>query len=420
MANKPNFNHNENSGNRNIKIGRDNIDFNNNTFDDDQTLDSSDDFDFDDDITDDTTDFPNVPIENKTIRQNNVNQQARSSMDQSKQSHRPMSQNQQNSSKSVRDNEVKTEKKSPLFKKVSDNSKTVKEKPKKQKISNHKKTSNNFVRPGHENDTTTNKNLNVKKIIVPVVAAVAVVCVGIAGFKYYKANMVYDPLVEAAQQKDKIILASESDNSSSDSSKAVETDADKYANIENTVLNVGKSADLPVVITTQLEGESGYTDHSTYITVKNNGIIEDENKISDIIDKYNENASSVINADSLKQDGYTAQIYDIEIDIPDDFPTSDTKHNKTYMKFNEPTFVIRGTDKENLKAVISEDNEYAIPVATNVTTDDFSNTVVGGAYHTYWLVLMPSDVKTSAYEYDFTIGSDEMSGDHTIMMSGQE
>lgn len=182
--------------------------------------------------------------------------------------------------------------------------------------------------------------------------------------------------------------------------------SDSSNNTENTetptddgVIKLNKPMRIALTVNTKLAGESEYSDHDAYIDVKYSNVVMGYDNVKEYLDEYNESATNRINLpdkDSFykSSEGNDLVMYEVQITVPDDFPTNDAKHGYTGL---EPEFSlsISGTEKED--ALITKLYEFAIPKIYNIgdSTDEF---LIGNTYNLRYMVTMPLGLTSDGYK----------------------
>lgn len=159
---------------------------------------------------------------------------------------------------------------------------------------------------------------------------------------------------------------------------------------------------IPITVSAKLDGDEAYTDYYSYVTLKMKDIVMGYDNVMQYVNRYNENTTNRITL-SDKETFYTPVdgeestnelvMYTIEMTVPNDFPTQDTKNNKAYIN-PEIILEILGTEEED--SIITERYKFAIPNIIDIS-DDTSEIIVGETYNYRFVTTMPIDVNNDNY-----------------------
>lgn len=213
-----------------------------------------------------------------------------------------------------------------------------------------------------------------------------------------------------------------------DNTPIVNTETESLDNIdatetveENTIpkLKLGDSARISMVVNTKLDSDTEYTDHESYIELKYSNVVIGYDNVKEYVDKYNESSNNKIKL-ANKEDFYNSSndvelvMYDIELLVPDSFPTNDTKHGYTGIQPDIDVKIV-GTDKED--SIITKLYEYDIPSLSSIS-DDVSEIFVGNTYHLRYIATMPLGINDE--NYSITLNYNDGRNSKNFILNGIE
>lgn len=278
--------------------------------------------------------------------------------------------------------------------------KVKKEKPVKEKEKKVKE------KPIKEKKEKKPVNKKVTLVIVVVVVCVIIGALALTVPKALKSSQQHITLAE----KPPVIEEVESTSSEDAQQNQVATTKKEEEPVEqtplDTVLKVNDKVIIPVTVNTKLETDEMYTDHYSQIEFKVTDTIIGYDKASKVIDEYNETSTNILKIQD-KEEFYKANenselvIFNLEMTIPSDFPTQDTKNGKIYTTVNS-NLSIFGKEEEN--QIITDRYIYNLPSISNIS-ENISELKIGETYKLRYVAVMPTEITNNEYglKFDCTV-----------------
>lgn len=172
----------------------------------------------------------------------------------------------------------------------------------------------------------------------------------------------------------------------------------------NKVVAVGNEMIVPVIVNTQLEGDSEYKDYESYISIKYNGMIAGYDDVIKSVNEHNATSKHTVNiADRDTFYGSSAGndlvMYSYTFSIPSDFPTQDKKNFKVFIS---PTFSMRLEGSQEPDALITNKYVFSVPGLTAMC-DDIGLLKAGESYQLNWITMMPVGLDKTGYNVYFKV-----------------
>ena len=252
----------------------------------------------------------------------------------------------------------------------------------------------------YENKTLDSDDIKKKSLSLKVVIPVAVVVLGIVGVVVLNLPKNTDKHVILANNTPVVEEVADSSVGGATvvEDSAANNDKEQSQDIGMTVLELNKPMKIGVVVNTKIEGDTEYTDHQSYLKIEYSNFVSGYDNVKTYLYEYNVEATNKIKLPD-KEDFYTSSVgndlvmYEVNVSVPEDFPTNDSKHKYTGLK---PEFrvEIKGTEKED--ALITDLYEFAIP-SIYFIGEDTSNFLIGETYTLRYMTIMPMELSADGY-----------------------
>ena len=195
-----------------------------------------------------------------------------------------------------------------------------------------------------------------------------------------------------------------------------EVKEEKYT--ETPASEVSKPGDkivIPVTVNTKLKTDEQYTDHYSFLTFKVNDVAVGYDNVISSIKEFNQSGNKIINikdkdAFYLDNEDSTLAMFSVDMAVPDNFPTQDTKTNKIFV---EPTVIISLEGTEDTESITTMKYVYAVPDLTDISCGN--DELVKGNTYTYKFVgTVPNDINSDNYNIKITLGCDNETYEYII------